>query len=79
MNVLPSMVLGSVLSDPTSPSLFQRQVDCAFVFDSVVIAPPRDQYAGLESAKRLIESGKSLFAESVSLPTSSQGSLARHG
>lgn len=63
MKAPTSIVLGAATIDPAAPSLFFRVTPACFARDEVRLNPPRDLSIELESAKKIIDSGRSLFLE----------------
>lgn len=68
MNIPRSVVLGSVVADPSVPTLFGRTNPQYFGRDEVLIQPPRDQRSDLEKVKEIVESGRSVYLELATRP-----------
>lgn len=63
MKTVASIVFGSATLDPTAPSLFSRTSPAQFSRDEVRLTPPRNVSIDVENAKKIIDSGRSLFLE----------------
>lgn len=56
-----SIVSAAMNIDPAEPSLFFKAAPAPFARDEVRLDPPRDISLEVQSAKRIIDSGRSLY------------------
>lgn len=59
----PRPIVSAMNIDPAAPSLFFKTAPAQFARDEVRLNPPRDASLEVQSAKRIIDSGRSLYLE----------------